>query len=299
MTPAPGLSALFLSAFMGLLALQAVQPLSAGAQALQPLTASKTAPGTAHEPSDAELQARLAAWLPADALLLGEQHDAPEHQAIQARVVGALASRGQLAALLLEMADSGQSTGALPVHASEAEVQRALAWRDTAWPWAAYGPAVMIAVRAGVPVLGANLPRAEMPAYMADSTVDSRLPTQAWQAQQQAIRDGHCGLLPERQIVPMTRIQLGRDVRMARVLAEASRAAKPGQVVTLISGSAHADKASGVPQHVPASLRVTAVRLQAGNAAWAGEQFDSVLATPPVPAQDHCAALRQQFAPKS
>lgn len=246
-----------------------------------------------------ELQARLAAWLPTDALLLGEQHDAPEHQALQARIVTALAGRGQLAALLLEMADSGHSTQTLPSSASEEDVQRALAWQNAAWPWAAYGPAVMHAVRAGVPVLGANLPRAEMAAHTADGALDSRLSPQAWQAQQQAIRDGHCGLLPERQIVPMTRIQLGRDVRMAQVLADAARTAKPGQVVVLISGSAHADKALGVPQHLPGALRVTAVRLQAGHAALAGEQFDSVLATPPVPAQDYCAAMRQQFAPKS
>lgn len=283
---------------MGLLALQAVLPLPAGAQMRQPAAASAATPDNSHETHDAELQARLNAWLPADALLLGEQHDAPEHQALQARIVGALASRGQLAALLLEMADSGQDTRSLAVNASEADVQHALAWPDAAWPWAAYGPVVMNAVRAGVPVLGANLPRNEMAAHMTDTTLDSRLPPKAWQSQQQAIRDGHCGLLPEQQIVPMTRIQLGRDVRMARVLAEASHVAKPSQVVVLVSGSAHADKALGVPQHVPALLRVTAVRLQAGASALADEQFDSVLATPPGPAQDHCAALRQQFAPK-
>lgn len=277
-----GLSAFFLTALMGLLTLQA-----------------SAATGAADTATGTELKTQLAAWLPADVLLLGEQHDAPAHQALQARIVAALASRGQLAALLLEMADSGHSTGALAASASEAEVQRALAWQDAAWPWAAYGPAVMTAVRAGVPVLGANLPRTEMAAHMADSTLDSRLPSQAWQVQQQAIRDGHCQLLPEQQIVPMTRIQLGRDLRMARVLGEASRTAKPGQVVLLISGSAHADKALGVPQHMPASLKVTAVHMQAGASAMANEQFDSVLATPSVPAQDYCATLRQQFGPPS
>lgn len=288
--------------------MQAFVPLLAEAQTRPVMTNADMARGTptgaasdsARRPlSDSELQAQLNAWLPTSALLLGEQHDAAEHQALQARIVAALAGRNQLAALLLEMADSGRSTQALPRGASEEDVQRALAWQDAAWPWAAYGPAVMNAVRTGVPVLGANLPRVEMAAHMADATLDARLPPPAFQAQQQAIRDGHCGLLPERQIVPMTRIQLGRDMRMAQVLATASSAAQPGQVVVLISGSAHADKALGVPQHVPTSLRLTAVRLQAGHAAMAGEQFDSVLTTPPVPAQDHCAALRQQFAPKS
>ena len=44
-------------------------------------------------------QARLASLLPADALLLGEQHDAPEHHVLERQVVAWLAARGQLAAL--------------------------------------------------------------------------------------------------------------------------------------------------------------------------------------------------------
>ncbi len=258
----------------------------------------------AHAPvPDSGLQTRLAQWLPADVLLVGEQHDAPEHQALQASIVSTLASQGRLAALLLEMADSGQSTQSLPPSASEEDVQRALAWNNEAWPWPAYGPAVMQAVSAGVPVRGANLPRADMPAHMTDTSLDSRLPAAAWQAQQQAIREGHCGLLPERQVTPMTRIQVSRDLRMAQVLTEAVRTAKASQVVVLISGSAHADKRLGVPQYLPADLRVRSVRLRAGGvespstSSGRTENFDEFLVTPPVPAQDYCAGLRQQFAP--
>ena len=111
-------------------------------------------------PLGAAAQARLATLLPADALLLGEQHDAPAHQQLQRQAVQWLAARGQLAALALEMAEQGRSTAGLPRDASEADVQRALAWRDAGWPWQTYRPVVMAAVRAGVPVLGANLPAA-------------------------------------------------------------------------------------------------------------------------------------------
>jgi uncharacterized iron-regulated protein len=74
------------------------------------------------------------------------------------------------------MADTGASTSALKPSATEQQVRNALNWNDKGWPWAAYGPAVMTAVRAGVPVLGANLPRAQMPARMADSQLDLQLP---------------------------------------------------------------------------------------------------------------------------
>ena len=236
---------------------------------------------------------RLATWLPADVLLLGEQHDASAHQAVEQQVVAALAARSQLAALALEMADSGQSTVGLPANASEEQTRSRLRWNQTAWPWAAYGPAVMAAVRAGVPVLGANLPRNEMRASMADTQLDLRLSDPSLKAQQQLIRQGHCNLLPESQITPMTRIQIARDRRMADTLA---KAVQPGKVVVLISGSVHADRRLGVPQHLPAGLQVKSVRLLAGGQGLPGESFDSVWATEAAPDKDHCAGLREQFA---
>ena len=235
---------------------------------------------------------RLAAWLPADVLLLGEQHDAVAHQRVQQGLVTTLAGRGQLAALALEMADSGTSTASSPPSASPEQVRALLRWDDAAWPWAAYGPVVMTAVRAGVPVLGANLPRSEMRASMADSQLDQRLPGPALKAQQQLNRQGHCDLLPEGQITPMTRIQIARDRRMADTLA---KAVQPGKVVVLISGSVHADKQLGVPQHLPAGLQVKSVRLLAGGQVLPGESFDSVWITEALPDKDHCAGLREQF----
>jgi uncharacterized iron-regulated protein len=235
---------------------------------------------------------RLAAWLPADVLLIGEQHDAVAHQRVQQGLVATLAGRGQLAALALEMADSGQSTAGLPAGASEEQTRRQLNWNNEAWPWTAYGLVVMTAVRAGVPVLGANLPRSDMRASMSDSQLDLGLPAPAFKAQQQLIRQGHCDLLPEGQITPMTRIQIARDRRMADTLA---KAVQPGRVVVLISGSVHADKQLGVPQHLPAGLQIKSVRLLAGGKSLPGETFDSVWGTEALPDKDYCAGLREQF----
>jgi uncharacterized iron-regulated protein len=233
--------------------------------------------------------------LPADAILLGEQHDAAEHQAIHAQVVRQLAARSQLAALALEMAEQGRSTQGLATTADETLVRRTLQWHDEAWPWAAYGPAVMAAVRAGVPVLGANLPRADMRPAMQDGALDERLPPPALRTQQAAIRTGHCGLLPESQIAPMARIQIARDLAMARIVQAAVR---PGQVVVLLAGSGHVDRTLGVPRHLPAGLQARAVLLRAGAPASASEAtpaFDRTWGTPPVPAKDHCADLRRQL----
>ena len=253
-------------------------------------------------PLGAAAQARLATLLPADALLLGEQHDAPAHQQLQRQTVQWLAARGALAALALEMAEQGRSTAGLPRDASEADVQHALAWRDAGWPWQTYRPVVMAAVRAGVPVLGANLPAARQREAMRDATLDARLPPAALAEQQQRMRDGHCGLLPESQIGPMTRVQIARDIAMADTVRAARQ---PGRTVLLVAGNGHVHRALGVPLHLPPDLTTKVLSAQSGQAQAAidSEVTDTLPAhtsgadllwpTPPVPPRDYCAELRR------
>ncbi|MDB5931769.1 MAG: hypothetical protein JWR60_3476 [Polaromonas sp.] len=245
-------------------------------------------------PSAADAALRLAPLLPADVLLVGEQHDAPEHHAIEQQIVSSLAVRGQLAALALEMAEVGASTAQLKPSATDDEARRALNWNDKGWPWKAYGPAVMTAVRAGVPVLGANLPAAQMRDKMSDSQLDGRLPGPALKAQQQAIRLGHCNLLPESQITPMTRIQIARDITMADAIHQA---VLPGKTVMLLTGNGHADRTLGVPQHLRADLKARSLQLRAGEASGTDrpDAFHAVWSTPALPATDYCAGLKAQL----
>lgn len=253
-------------------------------------------------PLGADGQARLATLLPADVLLLGEQHDAPAHQQLQRQAVQWLAARGALAALALEMAEQGRSTAGLPRDASEADVQHALAWRDAGWPWKTYRLVVMAAVRAGVPVLGANLPAARQREAMRDAALDARLPPAALAEQQQRMRDGHCGLLPESQIGPMTRVQIARDIAMADTVRAARQ---PGRTVLLVAGNGHVHRALGVPLHLPPDLTTKVLSAQSGQAQAAidSEVTDTLPAhtsgadllwpTPPVPPRDYCAELRR------
>jgi uncharacterized iron-regulated protein len=214
-----------------------------------------------------------------DILLLGEQHDVGDHQATHRKVVSTLVARGALAAVVLEMAERGHSTAGLPAGAAEPEVRQALRWDERSWPWEPYRPAVMAAVKAGVPVLGGNLPRPQMREAMADAQLDAMLPGPALKAQQQAIRQGHCDLLPEAQIGPMTRVQIARDRTMAQTLGEA---VVPGKTVLLLAGARHVDEQLGVPLHLPASLRIRSA---------------------PLPAQpskkDYCAEFQRRMKPRT
>ena len=241
----------------------------------------------------ADWPAPLAAAAPPALLLLGEQHDADAHQQWQAHSVQWLAARGQLAALVLEMAEAGHSTQGLPAQADAAAVRQALAWNDSAWPWAHYGPAVLAAVRAGVPVYGGNLPRAQMKAAQQDSALDTHLGAPAWQRQQDAVREGHCDLLPPAQILPMARIQLARD----RSLAQTAQALlQPGRTVLVIAGLQHVQRHLGIPTWWGQKYESKVAIAQAGQAQAAIKtEADWIVLTPALAPRDHCAELRQSW----
>lgn len=215
--------------------------------------------------------------LPADLLLVGEQHDDPGHQIRHRDLVQSLAVRGKLAAVAIEMAEQGTSTAGLPRNADDSTVRASLRWDEAAWPWDAYAPALLAAVRAGVPVIGANLPHERLQAALQDAALDDALDAASLEAQREAVRTGHCDLLPAARLAPMTRVQIARDRIMARTIAAA---AVPGQTVLLLAGAGHVDPALGVPRHLPPGLLVRSLVLAPTGAA---------------PAKDHCAELRKQW----
>lgn len=236
---------------------------------------------------------QLQRWSDAPLVLLGEQHDAAAHQAWQQATVQQLATQERLAALVIEMAPRTGSTASLARDASEDAVQQALQWQDAAWPWPRYRGVVMAAVRAGVPVLGGNLPRADMKQAMRNQNLDTHLPPEAWQRQLDAIREGHCGLLPDTQLPPMARIQLARDASMAEV---AKAAIRPGKTVVLVAGRGHVLRGVGIPTWLPESAAAKVAVAQAGETSVAHESdVDWLQKTDALPAKDHCAELREKF----
>jgi uncharacterized iron-regulated protein len=235
--------------------------------------------------------------LPTPLLMLGEQHDSPEHQRLQRETLRQLVARGLAAAVVLEMAERGRHTTGLAPNASEAQVREALDWTAEpnagAWSWGVYGPLVMDAVRAGVPVLGGNLPRAQMRKAMRDAGLDATLTPQSLERQRENIREGHCGLLPESQIAPMARIQVARDRSLAETAQDALR---PSQTVLLVAGNQHVRRDLGVPLHLPMSLGAKVIGSQPlGAEALPPASADRIWFTPARPPRDHCADLEQQM----
>jgi uncharacterized iron-regulated protein len=227
----------------------------------------------------------------APGVLLGEQHDADEHQTMARLSVARLAQSPGLSALVLEMADEGADTSGLSTHATEAQVRDRLRWNDAGWPWQRYGPVVMQAVQLGVPVVGANLPRSAMGAVMRDEQWDARVPSGVLADHRKRMVGSHCGLLPESQVPGMARIQIARDERMAQT---AERWLRPGKTVLLMAGAEHVKRDRGIPLFWPDTLAQQAhvVWMRAGTPQLHSEGVaDATWATPATPERDHCAEM--------
>lgn len=237
--------------------------------------------------------------------MLGEQHDHPDHHAVQAWIVQVLAQHGQLAALALEMVDAGARFDG-PRNAPEAVVRARLHWNNVGWPWTLYAAQVMAAVRAGVPVAGVNLPQAGMRPAMQQAHWDGSVPPAVRQRILDDVAEGHCGLLPKSELPAMARIQFARDDSMA---AQSLALTRPGKTVVLLTGSFHANRTLGIALHlaahaaqtppgVPRPARVFSLLLQGlapGTPAELPQGFDAVWFTPGTPPVDHCAELRKQL----
>lgn len=229
----------------------------------------------------------------ADLLILGEVHDQPDQQRQAADEVQRLAADGRLAALVLEMAEAPHTSAGLPRDASEAQVQQALHWRG--WPWPTYAAVVMQAVRAGVPVVGGNLPREQMRAAMADPGLEASVSPAVRERLAQEVRDGHCGLLPEAQVPGMVRIQIARDRSMAATAAQAAREAGTTQQVLLLAGAQHASRDRGIPLHLAATDPGLPVQVRMFGPLSSRLVADEWRDAQVTPQADHCAGLRQSL----
>ncbi|WP_455232368.1 ChaN family lipoprotein [Geopseudomonas aromaticivorans] len=247
----------------------------------------------------AQLVERLA---PASRLLIGEQHDNPDHHALQLWLLQALATQRPPGALLLEMLNPEQQArvDALrgPVARGQwpADLPAALAWQ-AGWDWAQYGPLVRHALPRPEPLLAANLDPAEIKRiYRAAPALHGAASTApaVCDALRAQIRESHCQLLPESQLPAMLAVQQQRDRRMAERLLAA-----PAPAV-LLAGGFHVRRDLGVPLHLAdlgAAGDVQVLQLAEVGAAVSAAQADFVWYTPGQPAQDHCATLRLRRAP--
>ncbi len=191
----------------------------------------------------------------AEALLLGETHDNPEHHRLQVMILQARLAAGARPALLMEQFDNDQQ-------AAIDEARKAgkdLAPLMRGWDWALYQPLVALANTAQIPLQAANLPRgATRPVVregyaMLGAGESQRLALETvWDEARQSymvglIEASHCGKVSPQLRDGLVRAQRLRDA----TLADAALGRINGGVVFIL-GRGHARRDVGVPLYLTA-----------------------------------------------
>ncbi|TCP15213.1 putative iron-regulated protein [Crenobacter luteus] len=247
-----------------------------------------------------------AAWTPERlaahrVVLLGEVHDNADGHAKRLAALARAVEGGWRPALAFEQFDrerQGALDAARPRCGRDPDCVIRAGLGDVApaasgWDWSLYRPLVALALDYDLPVVAANLSRADAARVMREGVAPvlgdawaARLaepPAELVAAQRREVEAGHCGKLPAAVVARMADAQIARDAVMAAIVdAHAARG------VALIAGNGHVRRDVGVPRWLAApALSVGYVEEAA-----APGVFDVAVAIAPQPRPDPCAAFR-------
>lgn len=235
-------------------------------------------------------------------VLIGEQHDNPDHHLIEQQLVKALATSHPT--LVLEMLSEQQTPLLDNAGIAQANPQwcQQLQLDLRGWDSAAYCPIIITALARHQTVVSGNFAKHTLqqfyqsePAARDDQRLSSRFNVS------QATRDrvlesifaGHCELMPRAQLTPMLNVQLARDALMAYQVSHFSPA-------LLIAGAQHVRKDQGVPQHLASpSISLLLVEVSANQLTpedyASAQQADYLWFSRAQPEKDYCADLKQRL----
>jgi uncharacterized iron-regulated protein len=251
-----------------------------------------------------------------DFVLLGEKHDNPDHHRLQAWVVDALVATGERPAIVMEMLDADQTEALADYRrrpgADAAGLGPALSWEARGWPsWSMYAPIAAVALRADLPILPANLTRADTrsigrgerarlhPDVGATLEASPRYDAAQTESLTEELRESHCGQLPDAAVPRMVEVQWARDASMAGALH-----AGP-EMSVLIAGTGHVRKDRAVPWHLDhrapgrsvLSIALVEVQQDRNNPAAYSQSglFDVLWFTARVDNEDPCLKFRDSL----
>ncbi|WP_042883624.1 ChaN family lipoprotein [Cupriavidus necator] len=234
-------------------------------------------------------------------VLLGEVHDNAAAQQQRLAALKRAVEQGWRPAIAMEQFDRER----------QADIERARRERPRdadyliaqagggAWQWPLYRPVVALALEYDLPLVAANLSRADAGKivrggldglFSADERrqlgLDGALPPDLVSAQTAVLDRGHCGNFPKAMLPGMLSAQAARDAVMAQVLRpHAQRGA------VLVAGNGHVRRDIGVPRWLAADagkvLSVGYVENPPGDG-----EFDMAVVVPAVERKDPCLQAR-------
>ncbi len=193
-------------------------------------------------------------------VLLGEVHDSAAAQQQRLQALTRAVHAGWRPAIAMEQFDRERQPD---IDRARAERPRdadyliaQAAGSKSGWDWSLYKPVIALALQYDLPLLAANLSRADAAKIVrggyadvfqqdqqATLGLDRALPQDIVAAQTAALDAGHCGHFPKAMLPGMLNAQAARDAVMAQTLRPyASRGA------VLIAGNGHVRRDIGVPR---------------------------------------------------
>jgi uncharacterized iron-regulated protein len=240
--------------------------------------------------------------------LLGELHDNEHGHQRRLERVQQLIEQGPPPVVAMEQFDR-ENQAALDAALSQCpDVDCVVAKAGTTgWAWRFYKPYVQWALDKKIKLVAANMSNVDVrkvmtngfAAVLGPQLVDTyqlqQIPGQLLSAQNKAIQEGHCNMLPAQAIGPMVQGQIARDVWMAHVVNGVSNAP-----VVLIAGNGHVRKDAGVPHWLtPQNKAKTQVHGYVENADQNDAHwYDHVHVVPQVEREDPCLVFTQNRSSK-
>ena len=265
---------------------------------------------------DLDAQALAAALARQPVVLLGEVHDNTAQHAARASALRQWVQGGARPALAFEQFDrerqadidrARRETPPAGTSRSQHLIAQASPQRS-GWDWALYRPYLDLALEYELPILAANLSRADASrvtsqgfAAVFDAAaigalgLDALAPA-ALRAQELAIDEGHCKQLPAAMVVRLARSQTARDAALALAIAPHAE-----RGVVLLTGNGHARNDIGVPMFLSPALRARTVTIglledKDATPEW-HSRFDVAFVTPTQPRPDPCAEFNKPSTP--
>ncbi len=243
-------------------------------------------------------------------VLLGEVHDNAAQHAARAAALRRLLAAGARPALAFEQFDRERQPdidrarretpppGRTPTEHVIAQSSPA----HSSWDWALYRPYVALALEYDLPIVAANLSRADamkvaregFGAVFDAATINryslDKLPPALLAAHERAVDDGHCNRMPAASLPALARAQVARDVALLQAI-------RPyfGRGVVLLTGNGHVRNDIGVPALLSEAERSAVISIgllerDQSHGHWPA-RFDVAFSTPAQPRGDPCASL--------
>ena len=257
-----------------------------------------------------DIDAAVAAVEGADYIAIGERHDNPQHHALQAQLVAALAPAG-LAFEMIPQAKEEIVNRLRADGASREALAEALDWETSGWPdWSLYAPILEAAPEAYI--AGGGLARSAIGGVYANGAAGvgemlaeryalaDDLPDEQRAAMLDEQYAAHCEMIEREKLGAMVEVQRAWDAAYAEALHRAGVAG--GGRAVLICGNAHARLDRGAPAYLERAFpkaKVASIGMLEDDEEQPTGQFTITLSAPAPEREDACEQMRAAMEKKN